>query len=60
MEFERDELEVKHEFMNETIHTLDDKLEVAYGESRKLRYTLNALKVEMHEKLIWKDVEIVI
>ena len=51
MEFERDELEVKHESMNETIDTLDDKLEVAYGELRKLRDTLNALKVEMHEKL---------
>ena len=59
LEFERDEVEVKTKSLNETIDALEDKLEVAYGESRKLREALNELKAEICEKLKVKDTEII-
>ena len=57
LEVERDEVEIKTESLSEAIDALEDKLEDAYGESRKLKDTINELKVEMCEKLKLKDVE---
>ena len=56
LEVDRDEVEVKTESLNETIDALEDKLEDAYGESRRLRDDLNGVKAEMCEKLKLKDI----
>ena len=61
IELERDEVDIKNESINGTIDTLEDKLEVAYSESRKLKGLLNDKKVkidDMDEKIEQSYVEI--
>ena len=58
LEVDKDESDMKNESLNETIDALDDKLEIAYSESRKLRDNLNRMEVEINdncEKLKQKD-----
>ena len=61
LEVDKDESDMKNESLNETIDALDDKLEIAYSESRTLRDNLNRMEVEINdncEKLKQKDTDI--
>ena len=49
--YNNEELEVKNETLEKDISSLDDKIEEAYGESRKLKEVIGNTRTE-HDKLV--------